>query len=369
MSRLFALLTSLLAGLAGATEDIDPQWLTWNTSGFASYTWISQPDFHPSIGIVAVNGAVHYKNFSLKAQVANRPEPLRRAALEYHAALPGLSYAVQIGRVPRLSTLYSDVFGNPDEWDMAILPLAGYNRRMVHSLSFNVIDGAKLITDFKLGGVGIRASGAFGYGVQEGCEWQLEAASLGTCEPAWQLDPVGDNLNLSLEARINARWTLLTSFDRVHARATLNDPTNRAAGLLVNNIAQEAAYTYWRTGVRYSAEWGYVLVEHGENRTYFLQDLSPMGRAVGWRLQATSADDYLAAGYYLSDELTAFAGYSRGEKRGVSYINEDTFVGLAYRIGAWAATVEHHRGHGGWVRHGSTAYQWEPLVASLTYSW
>ena len=368
MLRLFVSLISAFA-LTAQAEELDPQWLSFSHSGYASYTYISQPDFHESGGIVAVNGAVHYKNWSIKTQIANRDDPIRRLALEYHTTTPAGSFMVQVGRVPRLLTLYSDVFGNPSEWDMAVLPLAGYNRRMVHSLSFNVIDGIKAVKDFNVGNTALRVSGAYGYNVQEGCDWQLEAASISKCDKSWQLDPMGNNYNVSLEARINTNWTLITTFDRVIAKTKLNDPSNRRSAFLVNFLAQEVDYTYWRTGLRYNNKHGYVQYEHGENRTYFKQDLTRFGGPKGWELQASSADDYIVVGYYLNDSWTGYTGYSLGEKHGVDYNNEDTFVGVAYRHEGWTATLEHHRGHGGWVRHGSDNYSWEPVVASVTYSW
>lgn len=367
---MFKALLILALPASAETQATSSQWLTTSVSGYASYTAISDERFHPSSGIVAINGAVHYRNWALKAQVANRPEPIRRAALEFNASLlPRHSVTLQLGRVPRLATLYSDVYGNPSEWDMAVLPLAGYNRRMVHSLSFNAIDGAKLIYDLGVRNSLLRLSATYGRNIQEGCEWQLEAADLDACAPAWSLAPASDNWNLGLEARINAYWTLLTTYDYVHAQSRLHDPRDRRAAFLVRSLAQEVAYTYWRTGVRYAGEWGYWQAEHGENRTYFLQDLGAFRGPRGWQLQASSADDYVVVGYYLSDALTGFAGYSRGEKRGVDYHNEDAFVGVNFRHDTWTLTLEHHRGHGGWVRHGANDYDWQPLVASVTYSW
>lgn len=337
--------------------------LTANLTGFATYTWVQQEGWFPSGGAVAINAAAHYGPWALKAQLANNDVIVRRAQLEYSGGSMGRNLTVQLGRIPRLNTLFSDVYGNPAEWDVAVLPLSTYNRRKVHSLAFNALDGIKVIGDYNEGKLGLRGIVDYGRGIQENsCEWQIELTRR-PCMPGWDFTGATGAFDLSLEARIGTAWTVMASYSSVLLDSVLNDPRDRRAMFYAMQYAHGLDYRFGRLSVRYAAPWGYLQAEHGEGRVWLHQPPR------GWVLNSTAWDDYFMGGWYATDALTIFAGYAVGHARNSVTTSRDRFVGAVYRMGRWSHTAELHDGQGSWQRANSWQPEWRSVVLATTYSW
>lgn len=339
------------------------QELTYWYSGFATYTYFSDDTFQKSGGIVAINGSVTYGDFAFKTQIANRAEPIRRWALEYSTGIHGDNLTFQYGRLPRLNTLFSDVYGNPAEWGMAVLPMSTYNRRKVHSLSFQAIEGIKAVWDHSTDWGGIRTTFNTGKPIQElDCEWQTEATRK-PCNHGWGFVPAKNNFDVALEARVGANWTLLASYNKLDIDAELYNPLDRASRTY-STLVSELDYRFGRLGLRYDDSWGYLQTEHGESRLWF-KDKRP---GKGFYLNSTSWDDYYLGGFYVTEQITAFGGYSVGHERGSAFTSRDRFLGAIYRDGGWAYSAEFHNGEGSWQRAESTSYLWKSWALAATYS-
>lgn len=357
------LLTLIGSGVFGHAH-ADENELVYAYSGFATYTYYSQDSFQKSDGIVAINGSVSYGDFAFKAQVANRDEPIRRWALEYSTGTMGDNFTFQLGRLPRLNTLFSDVYGNPDEWGMALLPMSTYNPRKVYSLGYQTIEGFKAVWDHNTSWGGIRTTYNTGKPIQEiACEWQMEATRK-PCNTGWGFSPSKNNFDLAFEARIGADWTLLASYNKLDLDNNLYNPADYQSRLY-NTLVSELDYRFGRLGVRYDADWGYLQTEHGESRLWFKD--SRHGK--GWMLNSTAWDNYYMGGWYVTEEITAYGGYSVGHERGSLFTSRDRFIGAVYRDAGWAYTAELHNGNGSWERIESTDYLWKSWAFSATYSW
>ena len=347
MSRLFVSLISLLALSAQAAE------LEWNLNGYATATHFQSQEFQPDTSLIAVNGSLQYENFAIRTQVADRETAIRRFAVEYSLPIVGNNLLVQLGRLPRLTTLFSDVYGNPDEWGMAVLPLSTYNRRKVHSLAFQAYDGVKVMWDHPTSIGHVRATANYGRNIEEfDCEWQMEAVRK-PCMSGWTLRPQGNNYDAALEFS-RGPVKLLASVNHVSAKSELLNSKDRT-GIYFTKMVPTLDYYFYRQGVKYEGSRWYVQAEHGENRLWF-----------GDKLYSTARDDYVMGGYDVTGNCTAFGGYSSGHERGSTFTSRDRFGGGICRVGQWAFSLEHHNGEGSWQRIDSRVYDWGTWVASAT---
>lgn len=351
--------------IAFATLKVSAQELTYGSTGFATYTAFQEQSFQENSGTIAVNGQVFYGNFAVKGQVSNNEyEPIRRLVAEYTTPIGARdNITLQLGRIPRLNTLFSDVYGNPDEWDAAVLPLSTYNRRKVHSLAFQALDGGKISWNHNTDWGGFVATVNMGRTIEEHpCEWQMEATRR-PCVTSWTFTPANDNYDVAIEARIGAAWTLLASYNKLSLGNQI--VTRNRTSVTFNTLINELDYRFGRLGIRYSGEWGYIQGEHGESRLFFYDTRPGKGRG----LDSTAKDDYLMGGYYVNDETTAYGGWSAGHSNTSTVYSRDTFLGVVWRDARWAYSLERHWGKGSWIRHGSTDYQWSTWVASVTVGW
>jgi len=162
------------------------QELEFSHSGFATYTYVQQDTFYPSKGLIAENLNAEYGQWALRAQITSKPNVISRAAIEYAIPEYSKNIAFQFGRVPRLTTFFSDSFGNPGERGMAVLPLASYNRRKVHNISFNSLDGARVQANYVIGGNSTQTTLAGGsLGTEDDCITQMEFTSR-PCTPDYK---------------------------------------------------------------------------------------------------------------------------------------------------------------------------------------
>jgi hypothetical protein len=324
-------------------------------SGFATYTAFSNQSFAESSGRVAANGSLHYGDAAIKTQIDNDPDKkIRRFALEYAWPWEKNNVVVQLGRLPRLNTLFSDVYGNPSEWGMAVLPLATYNRRKVHSLAFQAIEGVKVQYDKGLSFGNLRTTINYGTAIQERAhEWQTEAYR-GVSFPGWDLD--GDPHNsgdIALELTAG-RWTAIASHNKVAVNTVLLDPADRRAVGLTSKILG-LDYRFTRAGLKYATcDWS-IQGEYGAGRNHLV---TPAGE----KLESKAWDAYILGGYDVLPKLTAYAGYATGQRYG-SFLSIDRFAGATYRHGRWSYSAEYHHGNGSWGEyHGNdTVYRWEHL--------
>lgn len=350
MYKLLLLLINLFIVLSVSATELETSY-----SGFATYTLVEQQSWHKDVGLVAINGVAQYGDFALKGQVASTENPVRRLAVEYTLATPKDTLVLQAGRVPRLTTLYSDVFGNPDEWGMAVLPLSVYNRRKVHSTTFNALDGVKALWDHNYSKGNLRLSADFGTAAVENyADLQMELTRK-SYNPGWTLKEkrfadwtFGEELTIG-------NWTLLASQSRFGYTTQLNDATDATSKAFTSKY-NFIDYYFNRYGIKYAAKDWSVQAEHGDSRVYANNQINSIAR-----------DGYVSGNYYYNDNIALFGGYGVGYKRGNTYTARDRFAGIAYRSGKWTTTFEYHNGENSWQRHDSNNFIWDSYVASVTY--
>ena len=352
MQKLFASLISLLAACSPAHAS---DWQTY-VGGSASYTMIGQSTFHKDSGDIKVNMHAAKDGFAVKGQVATLEDPMRLLAAEYSFATSGTSLAVQAGRVSRISSLFNDVYGDPGEWGMAVLPLSMYNRRKVHSLTFNALDGFKTVLDHNYSRGNLRVQLSSGSGVVENHnDLQMELTRR-DYNRGWDLHSrqgMGD-YDIVLEGTFD-NWSALMSRSKYEWEARQNDGAD-ATARAYSRLAKKTDYMFDRWGLRYANKTFSVQSEFGRSKV-FLNDTE---NSRAW-------DAYVMGSWFATENLTPFIGHSMGHKRGNNFSPRDTFIGAAYRFGNWTATGELHSGRNSWQRHNSNVFSWTAVAASLTY--
>lgn len=351
MYKLFVLLTSLfLLNVAKADDG-----LHLGYSGFATYTLIEQKSWHENAGNVSVNLLAQYgDNWAAKAQLSNQEEPVRRAVVEYSWGRPGNNFMVQLGRIPRIPNLMSDVYGNPDEWNVSILPLSTYNRRKVHSLTFNALDGVKAVYDRSYSDGNIRTTIDYGKAPVERADWLQMEFSRRPYNPGWGFETDTGDVSFTIEATYKDNWTALVSKSHLNYHTALYNPRDRVS-FITTRLIKNVDYFFDRYGLRYGTEDWSVQYEHGENEL----------RVNGVKT-STARDDYILGTYFFNDDVSAFAGFSHGKDRGNPYSAQDRFLGVTHRFGNWTTILEYHNGQNSWQRYGSNEYQWHSWVLSGT---
>lgn len=349
MFRLLLLLISFLAITAHADE------LETSYSGYATYTYIGQKTWLANDNQIALNLNAQYGPYAVKTQLSTRESLVKRLAAEYAVTKFGETLVFQVGRVPRVATLMSDVFGNPDEWGISVLPLSMYNPRKAHSATFNAIDGVKAMWDHNYSRGNLRLGIDWGTGaVDDKQNLQMELTRK-PYNPGWDMHSrTNDDYTWFGELTFD-NWTALLSSSKYTWDTSLNNPLDRTS-VATTRAIKDIDYNFSRFGIKYATTDWALQAEHGISRLNFNGVLNSRAR-----------DSYVMGTYYVSDDVAVFGGYSEGYKRGNPYTARDRFAGVVYRFGKWSTIIEYHNGENSWQRYNSTDYTWNSIAASLTY--
>ena len=118
-------------------------------------------------------------------------------------------FTVQLGRFPRIDSFYNNITDNPGTSNLAILPMAGYNRRMITG-TFIMMDGVQILHS-KLIDNGLIFT-EFSYGkmvVEDQKATQMEAFRMANSNI--ELKSKNDNFDFMLGWK-NDNWTVYSSY-------------------------------------------------------------------------------------------------------------------------------------------------------------
>lgn len=330
--------------------------LSVSHSGYVTGTAFSDQDFYPNVAKAAVNLDAEYGNFGARTQVTDKG--VSRLAIEYAIPAHGRNFVVQAGRLPRLTTLHSDIFGSPAEWGMAVLPLASYNRRMVHASAFNAVDGIRGQLNLASNkGVGLKLMAAGGrMAITDACALQSEFTKNPVCDPDWKIKP--NRGSYALGAQVDfGDLELLYSIDRFMGRTEARPGAGPMAQYLTKVLAPEIDYRVYRWGVKYAKPDYFVQAEGTENRT----------RTSTKGVTSTAMDASVTGGVRLGD-WTPYGTMSFGKSRDGN-ISRDVALGLTWAEGGWSISAQRNKGEGAWKRFDTPGKAWDSYSASITYRW
>ena len=358
MSKLLLLLISILLSTVALADDEHEKVaavsnigeITVRNSGFATFTNVSDHAWFNSIQVAALNTSIHYDQIGFHSQISTDSDVhIRRAVAEYSIG----NSLIQVGRIPRISGFFSNVSGNPDEWGLAILPLATYNRRAISDTTFNTIDGVKLLTDINYKFGNLRLSADFGHPPMEDKQHFQQEISRVAYDPSWDAFASKNNYNINSEITFKD-WTFLSGHYKLKFGTSMNSVDKNSVEF--TNKFQTGVLTFDRVGVKYATQTWTLQAEHSDSRLYATNSLIQISKSF-----------YVLSKWHFSDRVSAFVGRSEGSSRYNTIKSHDSFAGVAHRCKNWTATIELHNGNGTWTKYSSNINKWNSIVTSITY--
>ena len=331
-----------------------------NLSGYLFYTAFSDHNFHSDRKVIAVNMDADIANTAIRAQVAGLDSStfVRRLVLEQALSVYNIDIIYQIGRFGRVDSFYNGVLDSPGDYQMAILPFAGYSYRMYNG-SFTTMDGHNLVLKKKLDNLLITTRAAIGRGVIDEKSLQLEAFK--RYDSNIDMSSGNDNTDLSIKVE-SADWSFYVAKHKYisHQSTSSLSPIYQ---YYVNNYAT-ATYDLLKYGIQYDNKSWFARTEvtEGSTHTYNRKNIATSFQE--------SLDYNVVVGKYL-DNNVIYTGYSLGHNITRDAHNIDRFIGFTNNYKRITTSIEYHCGKGvGWVKYGITEnlVRWNTLIGSVSYS-
>lgn len=332
-----------------------------NISGYIFYTTFSDTTFHNNRKVVAINMDADIANTAIRAQVAglDSSSNIRRLVLEQSMSLYGTDIIYQIGRFGRVDSFYNGVLDSPGDYQMAILPFAGYSYRMYNG-SFTTMDGHNLIVKRKLlDNVLVTGRAALGRGVID--EESLQQEAFHRYDPNIHMRSNNDNTDLSLKLE-SADWSVYLAKHKYISHQSTNSPYYLYKYYV--NTYNIATYDLNKYGIQYDNKSWYIRSEITQGNTNTITSSKQISSS------QKSIDYNIVSGKYFYNN-TIYAGYSNGHNLTKEVHNYDRFIGFTNNYKRFTTSIEYHKGRGaGWVKYGvrEGLVSWDTLVASISYS-
>ncbi len=353
-------LTSLLALLLAQNVLADDTGIETSLTGFVTGTAFSDKDWHTAAYTAALNFDVTKGFWAVRGQIAEPyAQPIRRLVAERSIFVAqGNEVLVQVGRFPRIDSFYNNVTDTPASAEMAILPLAVYNRRIVKNRTFNSLDGAQIIYTIQTLGI-VRLHADYGkMTVENQCETQIEASKL-PCRTGYRIDGIRGNYDYGVTYEIN-NFTLLAYRGDIRAKTVLLNPKD-ITSVVLSTKASSIDYDTVKFGARYDYHhkwWVQTEMMHND----FSLALPGKPFVSGQR----SVNRYVLVGACATDQFCSYASYNHG-KNTTGGKARDLVVGSTYTYNTLTTSLEYHRGSGrSWEKYFAPAADWSSWVLSIT---
>ncbi len=365
MSKFFKLLISTLMclGLSVAQAvEADEGAPESHFSGFITGTAFSNTSFYNSTHQAAINFNFTKELWAIRGQVAApSTHMLRRLVLERSFFIGDKNdLVVQIGRFPRLDSLYNNVTDAPSSSGTAILPLGSYNRRMLQNYSFTALDGIQLLGTHRLNDFILKLHADYGVPpAEKQCEIQLEAFPA-PCSAGFSVSGARGNYDYGVTVFAD-NMTFLLYRGKLSAKTTLLNPQDPVAAF-ASAYGQRLHYTVNKASMKYehSSNW-WAEAEFSHN--VFHVDPARVPPILG----DTVISGHLNLGVEVNEHINAYASFSKGKLLMQGTNQYDRVLGATYTRSHSTFSLEYHKGSGNyWTRITSTAASWNSWVASFT---
>ena len=356
----FVLLISLIISPLVVIASEDEIW--FNYSGFVYNTTFSDNTFHNNRNVVALNADIDYMNVAFRTQVSIHDSlPIRRAVFEFSNIISEkVEYVYQIGRFSRVNSFYNAVLNPPADYQMAMLPLAGYSYRMFNG-SFVLMDGHNFMTTYKMdNGNLIRARIATGRGVINDQE-NVQREVIGKYDQNLRVETDRNNYDYGLHYDTK-EWSLFWS--RNDYSTNIGTNSNLKPYKQFEYFYNGAEYHLEKFGVRYDNQKWVISGEYGKGvtKSFSKADLKTS--------QSMSEDYHIIIGNRITENIYLYSGYSVGFNHTSKTKNFDSFIGTTYNFSPFVMSFEYHSGKGrGWVKYSDTSSEktWNSWVISTSY--
>jgi hypothetical protein len=323
-------------------------------SGYATATYFSEPDYSLPIGRINARAYIPLTNeLTISAAVTTLGDPLDELFLNWQIPTPphwkdgDFTYALNIGRYGRISSLYNSVFDSPATHGLAMLPPGIYTLRLLKA-DLDMADGVQLIARKKINHedlITVRA--AIGTGIKSVKEYTDKELLNTTLAKVYSVTPVNNGaIDLSIEYSDDNSKFYISHNEFPY--------TSNVPGI------PKLQQSFDRIGVSYDL--GYILVEAEMAHTIALY-LNNAGTTVN---DETFDGASIVIRHPINDEYTIYTSASN-MKNVKNYTMRTNSVGITYTKNSYTISAEIMDGSGTMhPNQDNTGTQWSSFILTFT---
>lgn len=355
MKNFYLFILILMAATSSLANEVNTK-----LSGFIAGTVFGDERFYPNKANASLNIDIDKDDFAIRTQIAiPYDNPIRRFVVEKSMFIKqNQELTVQVGRFPRLDSFYNPVTDAPGTTNLAMLPLAQYNRRILENRSFNSIDGIRLLLTQKTENGIIDYH--FNYGdaaMDDLCNVQIELTKK-PCTSDFTFKTQNANYEIGF-ATDYGKWKTFAFVSSARFKTHINNSSNPKTVALAN-IVNRLQFDIYKLGIKYDTYKWWAQSE------YLYTDLNLASPNASYKSVQTSDNIYLLTGVKWYENFNTYLEYSYGKSNtgkpsidraiGTTYINSDVTYSLEYHSGDAIA----------WKRYFSPITDWNTWVFSVT---
>lgn len=246
------------SSFSSSLETEEKEEINYSVTGFVTTTVFSQSHFYNDEIELALNLDVMYGDYAARTQfsTSNNISRISRFTLEKSIDIDSnKELLVKVGRFPRLVSFYNNLTDSPSTYDVAMIPLGVYTRRLLKSQAFNAIDGISTIytmTDPVVNDKVIKLYLNYGQvPLDDQCTVQQEYR-YDKCIPGYNFkSDINDyDIGISYEKE---NLTLIASNTNIQFKTLLLNPKDPVSNFLVNRTERLIA-NVTKVGFKYDTE-------------------------------------------------------------------------------------------------------------------
>lgn len=333
-------------------------------SGYVNFTNFSDSSWYEDSNRIALNFNLLYDSYAIRTQlISGSDNRINRFTIEKNLPLFDNELLIKVGRFPRLVSFYNNLTDSPSSYDIAMIPLGVYNRRLITSQSFNAIDGISLEYTYSTPTINNSLFKFYiNYGkppIDNQCIIQQEYR-YDKCIPGYEFLSDSKDYDIGASFEYND-LTFLISNSNVQFRTRLKDPKNPMSVFLVKRTNKLIANVS-KIGVKY------------ENNKYLLQgEYSFHNYSVNNLAQGTVSIHkeniyYVLGKYFWFDNFSTNLQYSHA-KSAILGSYKDKSVGMSYVYKNATISLDYHVGTGvEWKKYMAIDPKWRSTVLTVSYT-
>ena len=371
MYKIFSLIIILLFtnsvySLTLNNDDDDDNKLKYSITGFTTLTIFSQNQFYDNTASVALNLDLTYNDYAVRTQfsVDNDINRFNRFTIEKSIDIDtNKELLIKLGRFPRLVSFYNNLTDSPGTYEVAMIPLGVYTRRLLKSQAFNAIDGVSILYTLTNPEINNKILKFYlNYGqvpLDNQCIVQQEYR-YDKCLSGYKFKSDIHDYDVGVSYEIN-NLTFIASNTNIQFKTELINPNDPVSNFLVKRTNRLIA-NVTKLGFKYNRE-KYLL--QGEYSYHNYSVNNSLQNTISIHKENTS---YILAEYRWQSNFSTNIQYSYGSSLYLGQYN-DKSIGMTYILDNTTLSLEYHSGYGvEWKKYLATSPYWNSVVFTASYT-
>ena len=340
--------------------------IKYSITGFTTVTAFSQNHFYDNTAAVALNLDLTYSDYAVRTQFSADTDVTRLSRFTLEKSInvdSNKELLIKVGRFPRLVSFYNNLTDSPGTYDVAMIPLGVYTRRLLKSQAFNAIDGVSVLYTLSDPEINNKILKFYlNYGqvpLDNQCTVQQEYR-YDKCLPGYKFKSDSHDYDVGVSYEIND-LTLIASNTNVQFKTELINPKDPVSNFLVKRTNRLIA-NVTKVGFKYDKE-KYLL--QGEYSYHNYSVNNSLQGTISIHKENTS---YILAEYKWRPNFSTNIQYSYGSSPYLGQYN-DRAIGFTYIIDNATISLEYHKGYGvEWKKYLAETPYWNSLVITASYT-